>query len=177
MSQAPWTIRITKAYLKFSAAHMTVYPDGTKEPLHGHNYQVQLDLNVSDASFTAMVDFRVYKDLLRKLCDDWDEMILLQGNNPHVKVKQVGVLTEVNACGKAYGFPTDEVHVLPIENITSELLAQEMATRLVKSLREKGLLSWGSDSKEEVIHGIQLGVFETAGQGASYHLTKENYQP
>ena len=33
-----YEIRIRKEALKFAASHMTVFPDGTKEALHGHNY-------------------------------------------------------------------------------------------------------------------------------------------
>ena len=34
-------LHIRKEALKFSAAHMTVFPDGTKESLHGHNYRTK----------------------------------------------------------------------------------------------------------------------------------------
>jgi hypothetical protein len=35
-----WSIQIDKDYLKFSAAHFLIFPDGTAERLHGHNYKV-----------------------------------------------------------------------------------------------------------------------------------------
>ena len=35
--QQQWLIHIRKDHLKFAAAHMTVFPDGGKECLHGHN--------------------------------------------------------------------------------------------------------------------------------------------
>jgi 6-pyruvoyltetrahydropterin/6-carboxytetrahydropterin synthase len=44
-------IHIRKENIKFSSAHMTVFPDGTKEALHGHNYQVELTLELKDSSF------------------------------------------------------------------------------------------------------------------------------
>jgi len=171
-----WTIRLTKSYLKFSAAHMTVYPDGTKEPLHGHNYQVHIDLDINDASFAKMIDFNRYKDLLRSLCDDWDEMILIQGNNPLVSIVTSESSVEVKVCAKEYVFPRDEVHILKIENITSELLAKEMARLMVEGLKAEGLLNWESAGSSDVIDTIRLGVFETAGQGASYLINREIYK-
>ena len=46
-----YEIRIRKDSLKFAASHMTVFPDGTKESLHGHNYVPSLTVRVRDASF------------------------------------------------------------------------------------------------------------------------------
>ena len=42
-------IDIARELFKFSCAHMTVFPDGTKERLHGHNYYVGVTLALSDA--------------------------------------------------------------------------------------------------------------------------------
>ena len=39
-------IRIARAEHKFSCAHMTVFADGTKERLHGHNYTIALGVEV-----------------------------------------------------------------------------------------------------------------------------------
>ena len=39
-----WSISVAKDYLKFSAAHFLIFPDGTAERIHGHNYRVSVDL-------------------------------------------------------------------------------------------------------------------------------------
>ena len=39
-------IVIAREQYKFSCAHMTVFPDGTKERLHGHNYTIAVALEV-----------------------------------------------------------------------------------------------------------------------------------
>jgi hypothetical protein len=101
-------------------------------------------------------------------------MILIQGNNPLVKIEVSGVSTKINVCEKNYVFPTDEVHVLDIENITTELLAKKLGFLLVDALKDEGVLSW-TEGSEDVIEEIRLGVFETAGQGANYHLNSNNY--
>jgi len=35
-----WSIEVEKEYLKFSAAHFLIFPDGSAERLHGDNYRV-----------------------------------------------------------------------------------------------------------------------------------------
>ena len=40
-----WSILIEKEYLKFSCAHFLIFPDGSKERLHGHNYQVTAEVD------------------------------------------------------------------------------------------------------------------------------------
>ena len=40
MHAGRFTVRLAKQDFKFSAAHFTLFPDGTAELLHGHNFQV-----------------------------------------------------------------------------------------------------------------------------------------
>ena len=40
---------------------MTVFPDGSKERLHGHNYTVALSLELSDTSFAKIIPFAVIR--------------------------------------------------------------------------------------------------------------------
>ena len=61
-------IRIRKEALKFAAAHMTVFPDGTKEALHGHQYLPTLTVRVKDASFEKMLPFSEFKSAMKKNC-------------------------------------------------------------------------------------------------------------
>ena len=39
-----WSIEVEKEYLRFSAAHFLIFPDGSAERLHGHNYRVYVAL-------------------------------------------------------------------------------------------------------------------------------------
>lgn len=159
MQQPRYQLHIRKDALKFSAAHMTVFPDGKKEPLHGHNYQVSLNVDLSDASFEKMVSFSVFKDVLKPLCDAWDEKILVQGRSPLLRGASLGKEYEFTLCNKRYVFPADEVVILDIENISTELLAEEFMSLLLTKL--DGQLS-------KAILGMEVRIDETNGQGASY---------
>src|SRR4051812_15559013 len=107
----PSFIHIKKDALKFSSAHMTVFEDGTKEALHGHNYRVELQLEV-----TGMVPFFDIKKETKKLCDAWDEKLLLAEKCPFFKITSKSAEISFELCKKKYSIPADEVVLLPIEN-------------------------------------------------------------
>ena len=46
-----WSIDIYKEYLKFSAAHFLIFPDGSAERLHGHNYRVYAEIEAQLTRF------------------------------------------------------------------------------------------------------------------------------
>lgn len=115
--------------------HMTVYPGGKKERLHGHNFRVFLDLELSDGSFAAMIDLDIARHALDALCAEWRERLLLAVKNPYFElVGDDGREIELRLCGKRYVFPRDEVVLLPIENASVEGLADHIADRLREHL-------------------------------------------
>jgi 6-pyruvoyltetrahydropterin/6-carboxytetrahydropterin synthase len=118
-------IRIRKEALKFAASHMTVFPDGTKESLHGHQYQPTLILSFKDASFENLVPFSDYKIAMKKIAHLWDEKVLIATENPFFEcIRQTEAEIEFKLCGKRYVLPADEVIQLNVDNITCERLAQ-----------------------------------------------------
>jgi 6-pyruvoyltetrahydropterin/6-carboxytetrahydropterin synthase len=159
---------ITKLYVgkdshKFSAAHMTVFPDGTKESLHGHNFQVQVAIELNDLSFEKFLDFSVLKKNLVAQCKEWDDRLLLAGKCPYLKiVKHTKIEIEFILCKKRYVIPADEVAVLPVENIATEVLAERFATEFSKKL-PKALL------KSPVV-GIEVTIAESNRQGAVHSI-------
>jgi 6-pyruvoyltetrahydropterin/6-carboxytetrahydropterin synthase len=160
LERGSWRIHLSKDSHKFSCTHLTIFPDGSKERLHGHNYQVKLTFDLVDASFEKMLPFSQLKTLIRNVCDQLDERILIAGENPFVRIQESEKETEVVICGNRYVFPTSEVVVLQIKNVTAELLAREVAERIMNRL----------DLPREVISGIEVYIEETRGQAASYSL-------
>jgi 6-pyruvoyltetrahydropterin/6-carboxytetrahydropterin synthase len=136
-------IFVSKDVLKFSSAHMTVFPDGTKERLHGHNFQVMLEFELETIQLASLLDFGVVKQ------------------TPALElIRQDAGEVEFKLCGKRYVVPADEVELLPLENVVVETLAEEMAFRLVERL--------GSHLKQDVVAAMIVTVSESAGQGGSY---------
>ena len=156
---------IRKDALKFSAAHMTVFPDGTKEPLHGHNYRLELTVTVAKVPVAEMVPFSSFKRVMKLHCDTWDEKVLLARQSPFLSIdSETKETCEFRLCGKRYVLPADEVVWLPVENITSESLAELLCGRLVVSL--------GTALRSGPVRALEVRVDEITGQGASFSWAK-----
>ena len=77
-----WSIEVDKEYLKFSAAHFLIFPDGSAERLHGHNYRVYVEVEAELSRYGLIIDFQHIKPLIRELVDelgDWEVFGLLNG--------------------------------------------------------------------------------------------------
>ena len=139
---------------------MTVFPDGTKERLHGHGYQAALTAHLKSYAFDQMVPFSVFKQALSEICARWDEKVLLGETCPFLKI-EARSQSEIafSLCGKTYRLPADEVQLLPVDNITVENLAAEVLRRLVSALRKSHALTQ--------VAALEIRVDESEGQGAS----------
>jgi 6-pyruvoyltetrahydropterin/6-carboxytetrahydropterin synthase len=159
-----YRLHIRKEALKFSAAHMTVFPDGTKEALHGHNYRTELTVEFATQSLEQMIAFSEFKIAMKRICAAWDEKIILAAKCPHFKIlKDDGAELDFNLCGKHYVLPKDEVILLPVDNVVTEALAREFADQLVATLDPRVL--------KAPVTQLELKVEEITGQGASYVWT------
>ena len=59
---------LARAEHKFAVAHMTVFADGTKERLHGHNYTVEVAVEVERIELDAMLPFAPVKEAICGTC-------------------------------------------------------------------------------------------------------------
>ncbi|NJM12529.1 MAG: hypothetical protein HC889_12235 [Synechococcaceae cyanobacterium SM1_2_3] len=166
--QQRWTLHIRKDGLKFAAAHMTVFPDGSKENLHGHNYQVELTVDLAEPPTLArMLSYERFKQALRTVCGAWDEKVLIAGENRWLEPLAAAEGDYAfRLCGKRYVLPADEVAVLPLDNITAENLAQLLCERFWAELLRDSSIAWS-----ERVAAISLRIDESPGQGATYAVT------
>jgi 6-pyruvoyltetrahydropterin/6-carboxytetrahydropterin synthase len=162
---ACWMIHIRKDALKFSAAHMTVFPDGSKERLHGHNYQVELAVELTEPpALERLLSYQVFKQALRAVCAEWDEKVLIAGANPWLEILAAPQgECAFQLCGKHYVLPADEVVMLAVDNITAENLARLLCERFWAELTGDHAMAW-----RERIAALSLRVDESGGQGATY---------
>ncbi len=151
-------ILIARAEHKFSCAHMTVFPDGTKERLHGHNYTVSIAIEVDRIDLEAMIPFAPIKAAVAELCRAWKERVLLAARNPHFVVVHDTHELEITLCGERYVFPRGDVLLLPIDNISVEALAAHVADVL------RGQLA-ALDAPHA--RALEVKIEESPGQGAS----------
>jgi 6-pyruvoyltetrahydropterin/6-carboxytetrahydropterin synthase len=155
-------IQVARAEHKFSCAHMTVFPDGRKERLHGHNYTVSVALELSAISFADLIDFGAIKAEVAALCREWRERTLVAEHNPDTRIGRSNGELELVVCGRRYFLPEEDALLLPIDNTTVEALsalwAELLATRLAAVLATS------------VATGLEVRIEESPGQGASTFL-------
>lgn len=163
MRRAPHRLFLGKDVHKFNAAHMTVFHDGTKEAMHGHNFQVAVAIDLTDVSFAKFLDFGVVKDALAAQCGSWNERLILAERCPfYVETSRAAGSLDFTLCGKRYVVPIDEVVFLPVENIVCETLAVELGKGLLARLDGK--------LPADVVVGLEVEVCESHRQGATAYL-------
>ncbi len=156
-------IYVGKDAHKFSAAHMTVFPDGTKERLHGHNFQVSVALDLSEIGFDSFLDFGIVKTALAAQCKEWDDRLILAEHCKFLRIsKRDAQELEFVLCGKRYVVPAEEVVLLPLENIATETLAMEFARCFVARM-DPALM-------RNLVTGVEVNITESRGQGGVFYL-------
>jgi len=157
-----YAIETAKEALKFSAAHLATFADGSAERLHGHNYQVCARLEGDLDKAGMVLDAGVLKQWVRELCDELDERVLVAMQNPLLEVEEDEDEVVMHYKGKTYVFPQDDCVLLSIPNTTMEYLARYLAERLHARLD----LEPAADRMRE----LSVSVSETPGQSASWTL-------
>jgi len=161
-----WSIEVEKEYLKFSAAHFLIFPDGSAERLHGHNYRVHVALEAKLSRFGLVLDFQHIKPLVRELVGELDEHWLLPGEHPELRVeRRADGAVEVRYRERYYAAPAEDVLVLPLNNTSAENLSALLARRLLERLRMR--------YPEVVVHSLGVAVEETPGQRGVYRYSAE----
>lgn len=141
---------------------MTVFPDGTKEALHGHQYMPTVTISYDDAQHLPMISFQEVKKGMAEIAKKLDEKVLLASLNPHFKlVSQSKTEIEFLLCKKRYVLPHDEFELLPVDNITCENLAKIYFDFLYEKI---------DILRREDVLGVSIDIEESPGQGATYHF-------
>lgn len=152
-----FAIRVYKQYFNFGSAHFLIFADGTRETLHGHNYQVQVKVEGAVVEGDIVVDFIPFKPLVKRLCDGLDHVTLLPRDNPHLEVIERGEQIEArHRDGSVFSFPKRDVLVLPLPNTSTEMLARHLAHGIRESLPRV--------CPEARISAIEVQVEESGGQ-------------
>jgi 6-pyruvoyltetrahydropterin/6-carboxytetrahydropterin synthase len=150
-------ILIAREQYKFSCAHMTVFPDGTKERLHGHNYSIAVALELDRIDLPAMLPFRAIKNVLGELCAAWKERLIVAQHNPQLVIVRDDKEFEFTLCGERYVVPRGDALLLPIDNVTVENLAAHVAELIGAKIAPLS----------PHVRNIEVTVGEHPGQGAS----------
>ena len=158
-----YAIRVYKQYFNFGSAHFLIFADGSREELHGHNYQVQVRVEGPLAAGDLVIDFIPFKPLVKALCDDLDHVTLLPSGNPHLRVEENDGRVEVyHDDGSYFCFPSRDVRILDLPNTSTEMLARYLATRILEALPSR--------IPDSTVYAIEVQVEESGGQSGIYRV-------
>tara|TARA_R110002073_G_scaffold74100_2_gene181019 strand:+ start:8024 stop:8548 length:525 start_codon:yes stop_codon:yes gene_type:complete len=160
VSSSAYRIHIQRDRYKFSCAHMTVFPGGRKERMHGHNYYISLTIELESIDFERMVDFGPLKEALGELCNEWKEHVLLATENPYYTcIAESEDEIEFTLCGRRYVLPREDVLLLPIDNLAVEPLSKLACERLCERMQ--------AQLDPKTVRAIEVTIEENPGQGAT----------
>lgn len=156
MNSGLYRLEVTKDELGFAAAHF-ITMRGKCERLHGHNYRITVEVEGILGDDGYVVDFGVLKRHAREIARSLDHRVLLAAENPQLVFTRHNTHLNVQYGAKCYGFPLDEVVMLPIANTTAELLATYFCRQLAERLRNEDAAA---------VSSISVWVSEGPGQQA-----------
>ena len=113
-------MEISKQALKFSIAHFTIFSEHERENLHGHNFQLVCEVAAPVSNNGLLFDYGILKNLLRSLCNEIDEQLVLPTKSPHLSVAEKDDCVIATFDGAAMSFMKRDVTLLPIRNTTVE---------------------------------------------------------
>lgn len=148
-----YRIVLAKEDFKFACAHFTIFGDGRAELLHGHNYQVKVEISGHELDGEGLlVDIESFKRALRADCARLDSRTLLPAESPRLDCRRDGDALEVRFAARTYRMPAEDALLLPLVNTSIELLAEMLWRNLAPHLR---------GSRADL---LAVAVEETAGQ-------------
>ena len=155
-----FSIEVAKDYFNFASAHFLVFADGTREPLHGHNYQVSVAMQGDLDRAGVVLDFIAFKPLVKRICDSLDHRTLIQTESPVIKIRARPQEVELRYRKQKIILPKQDVILLPLANTSTELLAEHIADCIRREVRRK--------FPRTTIKFIEVGVEEARGQRGIY---------
>lgn len=149
------SVTVERQRLRFAAGHFATFADEL-EPIHGHNYDVYVEVRGGLTDESWVIDFSLLKRLTREVCGELDHKFLLQMDSSKLSIRDDGTHYEVQyASEPPYRLPKGDVAALPIDNTTAERLAEYIAGRLTARLASDG---------PDGLAALRVGVEEMPGQ-------------
>ena len=152
-------IDLYKEDMKFSAGHFTIFSATERENLHGHNFRVKITLECEMAENGMCFDYGIYKRLIRAFLKNWDEITILPGLSPFLRIETDDTYLYALFDHERITFLKRDVLVLPIINATVEEFARLILATLVQHVEAKFI---------QGIHAVTSTVFSGPGQSASF---------
>jgi 6-pyruvoyltetrahydropterin/6-carboxytetrahydropterin synthase len=148
------------ANLRFASAHM-IPGHQSCGGIHGHSYHVDVIIEgEGSGDFGFVVDFKILKDIIKKLCDEIDHKVLIPLNSDKIDFKNTEGPIEFSIGQKNYLLPKEDCVLLPTKSTSAEELSRYFAENVYKALKKLDL----------ELKTLQICVNEGIGQGAFYSI-------
>lgn len=147
-------VAVERNTLRFAAGHFATY-EGRCEPIHGHNYEVSVEVEGALTEDGWVIDFSALKSMTRDICRELDHKFLLQRDSTLLEIDEGENNWKVRFGERGWVLPKSDVVVLPIDNTTAERLAEWIGGRLRDALAKRGAGN---------ITSVAVGVEEMPGQ-------------
>lgn len=154
-----YSIKVYKQYFNFAASHFLIFEDGSREPLHGHNYRVLVKGEASTLKADMVFDFLDIKPIVREVCDGLDHKLLLPKENTQIELHEDDENIKLKTKDANFSFPKTDVLLLPIANTSAERLAVYISEQVRRLTFERFKFKFAS---------FEIEVEETPGQSAVY---------
>lgn len=141
----------------FSSSHFIVFENGFCEPIHGHNFRVDVTVDAPLNSAGYTVDFGVVSQVLSKILQPFRERLLLPGKSDWLSIERNGSQIEISyqqpdGTPLFWSIPADHCVILDVANTTAELISQTIAQRL-----------WDGLIDEYSLNSVEVRLEETPG--------------
>jgi 6-pyruvoyltetrahydropterin/6-carboxytetrahydropterin synthase len=155
-------VSVERNRLRFAAAHFATFLGGC-EPLHGHNYDLIVELEGHLTEDSWVWDFGELKRATKAIADELDHKFILQRESRVLEISETETSWKVRFGDRGYVFPKSDVAALPIDNSTAERLAEWFAGRLLEYLDAAGATT---------VQTLKVGVEEMPGQAGWYTVDR-----
>jgi 6-pyruvoyltetrahydropterin/6-carboxytetrahydropterin synthase len=159
--QPQFSIKVYKQYFNFAASHFMMFQDGSREPLHGHNYRVLVKGDAPELKNDMVFDFLDIKPIVREICNSLDHKLILPKNNDQLKIYEQNKNFQIITKDSEFSIPKTDVLILPINNTSAENFAMYLAMRIQEEVYLKHQFRFKN---------LEIEVEETPGQSAVYVL-------
>jgi len=149
-----YRITLERNTLRFAAAHFTTF-GGECEPLHGHNYDVFVEIEGDLTADSWVFDFTEAKRIVAAICKELDHRFLLPLRSSVLSIDERNAEYEISFGDRRYVMPKSDVAPLPIDNSTAERLAEWLNGRVRAAFAAQGASN---------LQRITVGVEEAPGQ-------------
>lgn len=155
-----FSIKVYKQYFNFASSHFMIFDNGTREPLHGHNYRVQIKGEAPELAQDMVFDFLDIKPIVREVCDSLDHKLLIPKENKFLKIYTDKKNYVIETADESYfSVPQSDTLLLPILNTSAERIAVYISEEIRRLVSERFSYSFTS---------LEVEVEETPGQSAVF---------